>query len=196
MSLLGTAESSRATKYSYRGSGPAKALVQKRRWAHSGGYVIRPRSRLRFLPYLLYSPLILSESSCQGPQDGRRDVTSLDPPLPLCPSSSAPSPASTTSSLALLHQSLILCFFQGRGLVVHQTGTLTLCNTKLISLPGREEWGPRKPRGLSLRHITFPQECTEKRFSAEEGKNSFKTFHFKFHIPFHLHEFRSKSSCF
>lgn len=60
--LLGTAESSRATKYSYRGSGPVKALVQKWQWSHSGGYVIRPRSRLWFLPCLLYSPLILSES--------------------------------------------------------------------------------------------------------------------------------------
>lgn len=41
-----------------------------------------------------------------------------------------------------------------------------------------------------------PQECTEKSFPAEEGKNSFKTFHFKFHIPFHVHEFRSRSNCF
>lgn len=125
-----------------------------------------------------------------------QDLTFLDPTLSFSPSISTPSPASTTSSLAFLHQSLILYFFPGRGSLVHQTGTLTLGNTKLVSLPGREMQGPQKYRSLSLRYTTPPQECTEKSFPAEEEKNSFKTFHFKFHIPFHVHEFRSRSNCF
>ena len=39
MQLLGTVESSRASNYSYLGSGQVRALLQKGQWSHSGGSV-------------------------------------------------------------------------------------------------------------------------------------------------------------
>lgn len=53
---------------------------------------------------------------------------------------------------------------------------------KTCSPPQKGSMGALETQGSPFEIHHLPQKCTEKRFSAEQGKNCFETFHFEFHF--------------